>query len=44
MEARTDFLGSDSGRDFKSDLSRNAKLGFTFHPKGWLRRVTPNGH
>jgi cephalosporin hydroxylase len=39
MEALVDFLASGSGLDFKSDLGKDEKFGFTFHPKGWLRRV-----
>ena len=41
MEALTDFLASSSGRAFVSDHARDRKYGFTFHPRGWLRRRTP---
>jgi len=39
MEALIDFLASDSGRGFESDVAIVDKFGFTFQPRGWLRRV-----
>jgi cephalosporin hydroxylase len=41
MEAVVDFLASDSGRLFESDRSRDHQFGFTFYPRGWLRRDGP---
>jgi cephalosporin hydroxylase len=38
MEALDDFLRGKGGQDFSSDLSRDRKFGFTFHPRGWLKR------
>jgi cephalosporin hydroxylase len=41
MEALIDFLAGSSGCNFASDLARVEKFGFTFHPRGWLRRAVP---
>lgn len=42
MEALQHFLASDSGAGFESDRSKDREFGFTFHPRGWLRRVSGN--
>jgi cephalosporin hydroxylase len=39
MEALNAFLASTHGKDFETDFWRFKKFGFTFHPRGWLRRV-----
>jgi len=43
MEALRDFLASDLGANFESDRSKDDQFGFTFHPRGWLRRVPGDG-
>lgn len=39
-EAVEEFLAEDT--NFEPDLEREAKLGFTWAPRGWLRRVRVN--
>jgi len=43
MEALLDFVATDPGAGFESDLGKDKEFGFTFHPRGWLRRVSSDG-